>query len=433
MSIEIRKKEKFLQQEQWAYLSTHLSKRLPSFYYDDDDDDEDYTFAITPDEPIFSIEEPDNSLKISSGSTTTHPDISLPEYEAFYDDHVKEISCGSPNTHSDSSLYASFIFYLSINPLPLADRSDFYEFVDKLIPFTSLPEYDCFLFNVEPNSRDFTKDVVEDISPTKEPQVHNALPTHPTLQLNMKFHPSSERKLKKGQNRIKNGKRGEAGKSQKQLQWIEEEKLKKTEKEGPKMQTHSKSYERKKITLAEYMILSGADNRAPMLDKDLYDSWKSRIELYKQNREHERMILKLVENGPLIWPTVEENGVTKTKKYAELSTAEKIQIDCDMKATNIILQGDDLIACLNKIMAFLTDVASSSYKSNATSLGGNTTSGQVRVVKCYNCQGEQHMARQCTQPKRLRNAAWYKDKAMLAKAQEAGEILDKSNSHFLQI
>ncbi|GJZ08201.1 retrovirus-related pol polyprotein from transposon TNT 1-94 [Tanacetum coccineum] len=32
------------------------------------------------------------------------------------------------------------------------------------------------------------------------------------------------------------------------------------------------------------------------------------------------------------------------------------------------------------------------------------------------------MARQCTQPKRPRNAAWYKDKAMLAKAQEAGTI-----------
>nr|GFB97570.1 hypothetical protein [Tanacetum cinerariifolium] len=58
--------------------------------------------------------------------------------------------------------------------------------------FISPPEYDCFLFMVEPNSRDFTKDVVKDISPTKEPQVLNALPTHPTLQLNMKFQPSSE-------------------------------------------------------------------------------------------------------------------------------------------------------------------------------------------------------------------------------------------------
>ncbi|GKC09223.1 hypothetical protein Tco_1000833, partial [Tanacetum coccineum] len=51
------------------------------------------------------------------------------------------------------------------------------------------------------------------------------------------------------------------------------------------------------------------------------------------------MILELVEHGPLIWPTIEENGVTKTRKYAELSTSEKIQADCDMKTTNIILQG----------------------------------------------------------------------------------------------
>ncbi|GJR81727.1 retrovirus-related pol polyprotein from transposon TNT 1-94 [Tanacetum coccineum] len=42
-----------------------------------------------------------------------------------------------------------------------------------------------------------------------------------------------------------------------------------------------------KNTLAEYMILAGADNRPPMLDKYLYNSWKSRMELYMQNREHD--------------------------------------------------------------------------------------------------------------------------------------------------
>nr|GEX19954.1 hypothetical protein [Tanacetum cinerariifolium] len=136
------------------------------------------------DDDSFSI---DNIDYIRSDSTTTLSDISLPEYEVFHDDHVKEISSGIPTTHSDSPFYASFIFDLSINPFPPADRSDFYEFTDELIPFISPPEYDCFLFKVEPNSGDFTKDVVEDISPTKEPQVHNALPTHPTFQLNMKF------------------------------------------------------------------------------------------------------------------------------------------------------------------------------------------------------------------------------------------------------
>ncbi|GKC14467.1 hypothetical protein Tco_1011249 [Tanacetum coccineum] len=52
-----------------------------------------------------------------------------------------------------------------------------------------------------------------------------------------------------------------------------------------------------KNTLAEYMILSSADNHSPI-------QWSD-----------------------------------QNKKYAELSAAEKIQADCDMKATNIILQG----------------------------------------------------------------------------------------------
>nr|GFC31846.1 hypothetical protein [Tanacetum cinerariifolium] len=63
--------------------------------------------------------------EISNGSTTTSSDISLPEYKAFYDDHVKEISSGSTTTHSDSSLYDLFIFDLSINPFPPIARSIF--------------------------------------------------------------------------------------------------------------------------------------------------------------------------------------------------------------------------------------------------------------------------------------------------------------------
>ncbi|GKD07462.1 hypothetical protein Tco_1187147 [Tanacetum coccineum] len=35
-------------------------------------------------------------------------------------------------------------------------------------------------------------------------------------------------------------------------------------------------------TLAEFMIVAGADNRPPMLDKAMYESWKSRMELYIQ-------------------------------------------------------------------------------------------------------------------------------------------------------
>nr|GEX02450.1 hypothetical protein [Tanacetum cinerariifolium] len=130
----------------------------------------------------------------SSGSTTTRSDIFLPKYEAFYDDHIKESSSGSTTTHSDSSLYDSFIFDLSINPLPPADRSDFYEFADELTHIISPSKYDCFCFKNEPNSGAFTMDVVEDIFSTREPRVHdhNVLPTHPIIQMNLDFILSSE-------------------------------------------------------------------------------------------------------------------------------------------------------------------------------------------------------------------------------------------------
>nr|GEY54560.1 hypothetical protein [Tanacetum cinerariifolium] len=76
-----------------------------------------------------------------------------------------------------------------------------------------------------------------------------------------------------------------------------------------------------------------------MLEKELYNSWKRRMELYMMNRQNRTTILKFIENGPLIWPTIEENGVTRPREYSELTHAEALQADYDVKATNIILQG----------------------------------------------------------------------------------------------
>nr|GEY42015.1 hypothetical protein [Tanacetum cinerariifolium] len=79
------------------------------------------------------------------------------------------------------------------------------------------------------------------------------------------------------------------------------------------------------------------------------------------------MILESVENGPLLWPTIKENGVTRPKKYFELSATKAIQAYCDVKETNIILQGlspekgDDPIDAINHMMPFLTTVVTSRY------------------------------------------------------------------------
>nr|GFB14409.1 hypothetical protein [Tanacetum cinerariifolium] len=83
--------------------------------------------------------------EISSGNTTTHSDISLPDYEAFSfnNDQIKEISSGCTTTYSDISLseYDLFAFDLSNDQCPPTNRSDFTheEFTDELAHIISPP------------------------------------------------------------------------------------------------------------------------------------------------------------------------------------------------------------------------------------------------------------------------------------------------------
>ncbi|GJR58617.1 hypothetical protein Tco_1500779, partial [Tanacetum coccineum] len=72
-------------------------------------------------------------------------------------------------------------------------------------------------------------------------------------------------------------------------------------------------------TLADKSLLFGGDNKPPRLEKHLYDSWKSIMELYMINIPHGRMILASVEKGPLVWPSITEDGVTRLKEYVELT------------------------------------------------------------------------------------------------------------------
>ncbi|GJS10325.1 hypothetical protein Tco_0367121 [Tanacetum coccineum] len=92
-------------------------------------------------------------------------------------------------------------------------------------------------------------------------------------------------------------------------------------------------------SLAEFAILNGADNRPPMLYKLMYDLWKSKMELYMENRENGYLILESIKNGPLVWPMIEENGEIRRKRVPELSAPKKLQYEANVKATNIILQG----------------------------------------------------------------------------------------------
>ncbi|GJX72388.1 hypothetical protein Tco_0309559 [Tanacetum coccineum] len=84
-------------------------------------------------------------------------------------------------------------------------------------------------------------------------------------------------------------------------------------------------------SLAEFAILNGTDNRPLMLDKLIYDSWKSRMELYMENHENGYLILESIRNGPLVWPMIKENGEMRRKRVPELLHSEWSKFVTDVK------------------------------------------------------------------------------------------------------
>ncbi|GJU31211.1 hypothetical protein Tco_1174800 [Tanacetum coccineum] len=134
-------------------------------------------------------------------------------------------------------------------------------------------------------------------------------------------------------------------------------------------------------TLAEHIIVAGAENRPPMLEKSMYDSWASRIRLFIKGKKHGRMMIDLIDNGPLVYLAVEENGQTRLKKYSELTKAQQLQDDCDVQATNIILHGlpPDMYALVNH-----QETAKDIWDRVKMLMKGTELSYQERECRLYN-------------------------------------------------
>ncbi|GJS89584.1 retrovirus-related pol polyprotein from transposon TNT 1-94 [Tanacetum coccineum] len=63
--------------------------------------------------------------------------------------------------------------------------------------------------------------------------------------------------------------------------------------------------------------------------------------------------------------------------------------------------------------------------------GGIINPGPAKPIKCYNCNGLGHIARECPRPKRLQDSDYFKDKMLLMQAHENGAVLDEEQSLFL--
>nr|GEV50180.1 hypothetical protein [Tanacetum cinerariifolium] len=201
-----------------------------------------------------------------------------------------------------------------------------------------------------------------------------------------------------------------------------------------------------KNTLAEYMILFGADNRPPMLDKDLLPpEWSKFVtdvklvkDLHTSNFDQlhaylEQHELHANEVRLILIPQVAYQSPPPTAQHM----SESPFVDSGF-ADLVVSLVDDPIACLNKAMAFLTDVASLRFPSTnnqlktsfnlrnqATIQDDRVTMQQVQGRKGQNYSGTTYKSH-ATSSKG--NTA---KKAMLAESQEARKMLDEEQLAFL--
>nr|GFC10280.1 hypothetical protein [Tanacetum cinerariifolium] len=110
----------------------------------------------------------------------------------------------------------------------------------------------------------------------------------------------------------------------------------------------------------------------------------------------------------------------------------------------VFQKGDDPIDAINHMMSFLTSVATSRYlainnqlrtssnpRQQATINDGRVTIQPIQGRQNHMSAGEGHMDKQCTKPKRKRDAKWFKDKVLLVQAQANGQVLQEDELDFL--
>ncbi|GJR71862.1 retrovirus-related pol polyprotein from transposon TNT 1-94 [Tanacetum coccineum] len=154
-------------------------------------------------------------------------------------------------------------------------------------------------------------------------------------------------------------------------------------------------------------------------------------------------------------------GPERDRVFRDLTPEEKDRYKADVLATNILLQGlpKDIYTLINyytdakdiwdnvKILLEGSELTKDERESQlyddfehfwnnargavaagnggVQNKGDNANLGQAKPIKCYNCNGIGHIARQCTHLKRPQNLEYFKDKMLLMQAQENGVVLDE--------
>ncbi|GJT18418.1 hypothetical protein Tco_0877124 [Tanacetum coccineum] len=107
-------------------------------------------------------------------------------------------------------------------------------------------------------------------------------------------------------------------------------------------------------TMAENVIAAGSKTRPPMLEKGMYDSWKTRIMLYIRGKENGEMLRDSVKNGPYkfkseitVKDTYVVTDIRRAERLEDLKGDDKLRYDSDIKAVNIFFSDCQLTSTLS--------------------------------------------------------------------------------------
>ncbi|GJZ53790.1 retrovirus-related pol polyprotein from transposon TNT 1-94 [Tanacetum coccineum] len=188
-----------------------------------------------------------------------------------------------------------------------------------------------------------------------------------------------------------------------------------------------------------------SENRPPMLNKENYVPWSSRLLRYAKSRPNGKLIYNSIINGLYVRRMIPEPGDANrevpvnetflTKQMMNLlrgaltdwSTGYKYgprQIDADGWRNQVVQNlGVQNVGNQNGLIV-VPRIANQNPNRNgnvvATRAEGNEIGNNGNKIRCYNCRGLGHLARNCIVRPRRRDAVYLQTQLLIAQKEEAG-------------